>query len=117
MTDKKISILTESKYRLMWMIVMFDLPVMTKPERRAATRFRLFLLNQGFGMSQFSVYFRFCGSKERTEKYVRKIQENIPETGNVSLLFFTDMQFGNTIHFQNRKNRKNPNKPDQLLLF
>ena len=27
-------------YRLMWMMVMFDLPVGTKAERRAATEFR-----------------------------------------------------------------------------
>lgn len=45
-------------YRLMWVMVIFDLPVGTKTERRAATRFRHFLLDQGFMMSQFSVYMR-----------------------------------------------------------
>jgi len=29
-----------SGYRLMWMIVMFDLPVVERTERRAATEFR-----------------------------------------------------------------------------
>lgn len=48
-------------YRLMWVMVIFDLPVQTKAQRRAATKFRNFLLDEGFSMSQFSVYMRFCG--------------------------------------------------------
>jgi CRISPR-associated protein Cas2 len=46
----------------MWMVVMFDLPVVEKAERKAATAFRNTLLDQGFEMSQFSVYMRFCTS-------------------------------------------------------
>jgi CRISPR-associated endonuclease Cas2 len=49
-------------YRLMWMVVMFDLPVVEKAERKAATGFRNALLDMGFEMSQFSVYMRFCTS-------------------------------------------------------
>lgn len=30
-------------YRIMWLFVFFDLPVMTKPERHTATHFRKFL--------------------------------------------------------------------------
>ena len=56
-----------SGYRLMWMMVLFDLPVLTKKERKAATKFRKFLLDQGFEMSQFSVYMRFCAGKEQAE--------------------------------------------------
>ena len=47
------------------MMVLFDLPVMTKKERKAATDFRKFLLDQGFEMAQYSVYMRFCAGKER----------------------------------------------------
>ena len=32
----------------MWMVVMFDLPVMEKAERKAATQFRNGLLDLGF---------------------------------------------------------------------
>jgi CRISPR-associated protein Cas2 len=49
----------------MWMIVMFDLPVTTSAERKIATQFRNHLLDNGFEMSQFSVYFRFCGDRSR----------------------------------------------------
>ena len=37
-----------SGYRLMWMIVMFDLPVVEKAERKAATEFRNALLDLGW---------------------------------------------------------------------
>ncbi len=73
-------------YRLMWLMVIFDLPVGTKPERRAATRFRQFLLDQGFTMSQFSVYMRFCGGKDQAEAYTRRIERALPKTGLVQIL-------------------------------
>lgn len=42
-----------SGYRLMWIFVMFDLPVGTKEQSRAATKFREFLLDEGFGKVSF----------------------------------------------------------------
>lgn len=56
-----------SGYRLMWIFVMFDLPVTTREQARAATKFREFLLDEGFEKSQFSVYARFCNGKEQFE--------------------------------------------------
>ena len=63
-----------SAYRLMWMMVMFDLPVSTKAERKAATGFRNFLLDEGFEMSQFSVYLRFCAGAPQVEARIKRIR-------------------------------------------
>ena len=63
-------------YRLMWIFAMFDLPVMTKAQRKAAMKFREFLLDQGFEKGQFSVYARFCNGKEQFETYMRRIESN-----------------------------------------
>jgi len=41
-----------SGYRLMWVAVMFDLPVVAKEERKAATDFRKLLLDLGFESCQ-----------------------------------------------------------------
>ena len=38
-----------------WCVVMFDLPVATKEQRKEATRFRHLLLDEGFWMLQYSV--------------------------------------------------------------
>ncbi len=43
-----------SGYRIVWVFVLFDLPVGTKKERKAATKFRHSLLDLGFEMSQYS---------------------------------------------------------------
>ncbi|MBR6389111.1 MAG: CRISPR-associated endonuclease Cas2 [Opitutales bacterium] len=107
----------KSGNRLMWMMVMFDLPVVREIDRKRATAFRNMLLDNGFEMSQFSVYFRFCGEKERTKKYVRIIETNAPEEGNISILFFTDKQFAQTINICKKERVKQKDVPEQLNLF
>lgn len=106
-----------SGYRMMWVMVLFDLPVGTKAERKRATGFRNFLLDQGFAMVQFSVYARFCAGKEQAEAQTRAIERHIPKFGKISILFFTDKQYENTISFTGRERSAGSKKPDQLLLF
>ncbi len=106
-----------SGYRLMWVMVMFDLPVVDSEDRKAATRFRLFLEKQGFGMCQFSVYAKYCGTREKLDSIVRLVDENIPEKGKVNILSFTDKQFGKIVFLENRKRKKAKENPDQLLIF
>lgn len=106
-----------SGYRLMWMMVLFDLPVATRKERKAATKFRKFLLDQGFEMSQFSVYLRFCAGKEQTETYTKRIEKNVPETGKVHILCFTDRQYETIICFDGRKREPTRRNPQQYALF
>ena len=77
-----------SGYRLMWMLVMFDLPTDTKLQRKAATDFRNFLLDQGFERSQFSVYARFVNGKEAFRTRVNQIERNIPAMGDIQILNF-----------------------------
>ena len=106
-----------SGYRLMWMMVMFDLPVMTKAERKAATKFRNFLLDHGFEMSQYSVYVRFCAGKEQAETHAKHIREALPEAGEVNVLYFTDKQYENMECFRGRKREPTNENPSQFVLF
>lgn len=106
-----------SGYKLMWMMVMFDLPTATKEERKRYSDFRNILLDNGFRMSQYSVYFRFCGERECCNKYVRIIKQNAPSEGDISILFFTDKQFGQIINIIKRKFTRMPDVPEQLVLF
>ena len=106
-----------SGYRLMWMMVLFDLPVLTKKERRAATGFRNFLLDQGFEMAQFSVYMRFCAGKEQVETYTERIRKNLPKTGKVTILGFTDKQYERMVCFSGRKQEPDQKNPSQYVLL
>jgi CRISPR-associated protein Cas2 len=101
----------------MWLLVMFDLPVGTKAERRAATKFREWLLDQGYEMSQFSIYMRFCVGKEQAERRIRDIAKVRPGKGSVHVLAVTDRQFEAMTVFRGKERRGGPRAPNQLELF
>ena len=106
-----------SGYRLMWMLVMFDLPVVTKQERHAANRFRHLLLDLGFQRSQLSVYLRFCTSSTQVETLCKQVATGLPVGGKVHILQITDKQYARTISFQGRLRQPSPKAPDQFVLF
>src|SRR3546814_20709812 len=93
-------------YRLMWIFGMFDLPVDTKERAREATKFREFLLDEGFEMSQFSIYARFCNGKEHYDTYLRRIEANLPERGEIHVLHFTDTQYENILRFSSQRRQR-----------
>lgn len=106
-----------SGYRLMWMVVLFDLPVGTRKERGAAAKFRKFLLDQGFEMSQYSVYMRFCAGKEQAEAYTKKVEAAVPLTGKVHIVYITDKQYENIVSFDGRTKEPAKKNPEQYVLF
>lgn len=106
-----------SGYRIMWILVMFDLPTESKPQRKAATDFRHFLLDEGFERSQLSVYARFVNGKEAFQTRVRRIERNLPPQGDVQVLNFTDRQYRDIVHFSDQGRRRAKENPEQLVLF
>ncbi len=105
-----------SGYRFMWLLVMFDLPVGDKEKRHRYVKFREFLLDQGFDMAQYSVYFRMVPSKEKAQVIIRKICPKAPPEGKVEILMITDKQYENIVSIYG-KVRKSREKPAQLALF
>lgn len=101
----------------MWIWTLFDLPVVLDEERKRASRFRADLLDLGFEMVQFSVYARHAASKEKAEALADHVGRLIPEGGKVSVLFFTDRQFGAIRSYRSQKSVPVEKKPAQLLLF
>lgn len=115
--SKTSSSISLSAYRFMWVLVMFDLPVHTKAQRKKATAFRQWLLNEGYEMSQFSIYLRFCAGKEQVDRRIRDIGRNLPGAGSVHILAVTDRQFADMVAFRGRERSSGRSKPDQLELF
>lgn len=101
----------------MWLLVMFDLPVLEKAERKAATAFRNTLLDLGFEMSQFSVYVRFCTSPVRVETYCKRVEAALPVGGKVNIIQFTDKQYERIVSFQGKVRAPAQKAPDQFDLF
>lgn len=106
-----------SGYRVMWLMVLFDLPTETKKERRLASKFRKILEKDGFNRFQFSVYIRHCPNKENLNVHKKRIKNAIPGYGKVAFFDITDKQFGRVEIFYNQKEEKPPLGSQQLEMF
>ncbi|MBR1851345.1 MAG: CRISPR-associated endonuclease Cas2 [Bacteroidales bacterium] len=103
-----------SAYRVMWILVFFDLPTETKQERKAAADFRKHLLGDGFTMFQFSIYVRHCASRENADVHIRRLRAALPKHGQVGSLVITDKQFAG-IELFNCQKAVPPSAPGQQL--
>jgi CRISPR-associated protein Cas2 len=101
----------------MWVLVMFDLPVDTPDERKAATDFRHDLLDLGFERCQYSVYLRFVEGREQATTMTRRVETLLPRSGRVYVLYFTDRQYAGIVRFDNRRRKKPLKNPEQYELF
>jgi CRISPR-associated protein Cas2 len=106
-----------TEYRILWILVFFDLPTETKKERKVAARFRKEILADGFNMFQFSIYVRHCSSRENAEVHIKRVKNMLPELGHIGILNITDKQFGMMEIFHGQKRADRPDTPQQLEFF
>lgn len=100
-----------------WLLVMFDLPVETKENRRDAARFRTDLISDGYMMVQYSVYARPCPTYEKTQTHYRRLQRMVPEDGEIRALTVTDAQWAAMYFVHGNQRTSSEKMPTQLLLF
>lgn len=77
----------------MRLLVFFDLPMVTKAEKRAYVQFRKFLLNDGYDMIQWSVYGRILNGTDAEKKHLARLAENLPPEGSVRAMTVTEKQY------------------------
>jgi CRISPR-associated protein Cas2 len=106
-----------SEYRIMWILVFFDLPTKTKRDRKRYTNFRDKLIKDGFTMFQFSIYLRHCASMENANVHIKRVKNYLPPAGDVGILCITDKQFGNMELFSGKKEKEIKTPYQQLELF
>lgn len=90
----------------MRLIVFFDLPVTNKEDRKVATKFRNYLLSDGFYMIQFSVYGRLCSTIENLNLHVDKMKNYLPYKGSVRSLMVTEKQYSKMLILLGEKKKK-----------
>lgn len=107
------------KFKMGWLMVAFDLPVKEKKERKAATKFRQFLLEDGYQMMQFSVYVRPCVTASRQQTHLRRVKAHMPPEGSVRAIYITRAQWERSyvIHGRPAKEVLPEELPDQTLLW
>jgi CRISPR-associated protein Cas2 len=106
-----------NQYRIMWVMVYFDLPVVETKERKQATKFRQEIMKDGFTMFQYSMYMRHCFSSENADVHIRRVQEALPDKGHVVITKITDKQFGDMKIFYCKEKQAKRYNPQQLELF
>ena len=104
-------------YRIMWVLVLYDVPTETKANMKAANLFRKRLLDDGFALFQFSMYMRHCPSRENAEVHIKRVKSNLPKAGKVAIMCITDKQFGDIEIFFARNREDPPPTYQQLELF
>ncbi|WP_299964976.1 CRISPR-associated endonuclease Cas2 [uncultured Oscillibacter sp.] len=104
--------------RLMRILVFFDLPVKTKAERGAATKFRNFLLMDGYHMVQLSVYARICNGTDSVAAHKLRLAAAVPSKGSVRMLVITEKQYSNIQILLGKPTvYDEPQQMEQLMLF
>ena len=120
-----------SEYRVMWVLVLFDLPTETKKDKKAYADFRKNLQRDkkayadfrknlqrdGFTMFQFSIYVRHCASSENAAVHIKRVKSFLPEFGQVGIMCITDKQFGQIELFYGKKPQGVKTPGQQLELF
>ncbi|MCX6234322.1 MAG: CRISPR-associated endonuclease Cas2 [Bacteroidetes bacterium] len=106
-----------NEYRILWVLVFFDLPVVARKDRKIATKFRKEIMADGFVMFQFSIYVRHCPSRENADVHIKRVKSILPPKGHVGILSITDKQFGMMEIFYGRTPAPAQQVPQQLELF
>lgn len=101
----------------MRILVFFDLPVGTRRERHAATRFRNDLLNDGYYMMQFSIYSRMVKGASAVDKHVQRLRHMAPPSGYVRVLTVTERQFADMFFLVGSPPTAEKIGTQQLLMF
>jgi len=104
-------------YRIMWVLVFFDLPTETKKDRKIYAKFRKDILADGFNMFQFSIYLRHCPSRENAEVHIQRVKKILPAKGHIGIMCITDKQFGMMEIFRGKETVETPETVQQLELF
>ncbi len=104
-------------YRIMWVLVFFDLPTESKKDRKIYARFRKDILADGFNMFQFSIYMRHCPSRENAEVHIKRVKSILPAKGHIGIMCITDKQFGMMEIFMGKELVASREPTQQLELF
>ncbi len=109
--------MSEQRVRFMYLFVMFDLPVGTKSERKAANKFRLFLKKDGYDMMQFSIYSRICRGQKAVEKHINRLKTIVPPSGGIRVLQITDKQYARMLILVGKQKKHEKQGAQQLVLL
>lgn len=79
--------------RYMRMMLMFDLPIKTKIDRRNYRKFRKYIMESGFVMMQKSIYTKIVLNPTKAKTTLDNIRRNAPGDGLIQIITITERQY------------------------
>jgi CRISPR-associated protein Cas2 len=99
-------------------MVFYDLPVLSKADKKAYARFHKFLLRDGYDMIQFSIYARLCNGQDAVDKHALRLTAHLPPGGSVRCMQVTEKQFtAIRVLVGTKTTKENPAFAQQLSFF
>ncbi len=98
------------------LICMFDVPSETKMEQREYRIFRKHLIQNGFVMLQYSIYYRSLPNRSALKKYEATLKRLVPRSGNVRLLYVSETQFQDMVLLAGSRSRQEEVVGDNRLV-
>lgn len=80
-------------YDFMRVLLFFDLPVITKKQKRKYIEFRKFLIRKGYLMLQYSVYSKLLNNRDSAIQHIEVIRRAVPIEGHVRIIMLTEKQY------------------------
>ncbi len=80
-------------HRFMRILILFDLPMVSKKDKKQYTDFRRFLIRDGYSMVQYSVYARICPNLDTVQTHIKRLEMSAPEHGAVRSIVVTNKQY------------------------
>lgn len=82
----------------MRLVVIFDLPTLTKTDLRRYRKFVKYLVSEGYLRVQYSVYSKLCINNDSAETAAKRLAINAPSEGDVRYLVITEKQYQNIVN-------------------
>lgn len=89
------------KNRFMRIIAIFDLPVITKEEKRIYRKFVKYLKSEGYIRVQYSVYSKLCINNDSCNTAAKKLRTSAPKDGDVRYMIVTENQYLSIVNINN----------------
>lgn len=80
-------------YNFVRLLLFFDLPMTTKAEIKTYTKFRKYLIKNGYLMMQFSVYSKIFPNREAAVCHINLLRKNVPKAGQIRIMLVTEKQY------------------------
>lgn len=101
----------------MRVIVLFDLPITTSSDKREYSRFRKFLIKNGFMMMQESVYCKLTQNQSAADYVIENVRNNKPSKGLVQALKITEKQYSRIEFIVGEQNTDILNSDERIVIY